>query len=72
MSYYSLEEQETVILYEPVTKQFVIYSTVPKHIKRLKNVAIASLLQDEKDSEGVTIAYRIKVKKLPNSYTFNR
>ncbi|MED3987433.1 hypothetical protein P4646_25940 [Peribacillus simplex] len=72
MAYYDLEEQETVIIYESATKLFDIYTTVPKHIKRLKNVAIATLIQDEKDSEGICITYHIKVEKLPNSYVFNR
>lgn len=72
MAYYDREEQETVIVYESATKLWDIYTTVPKHIKRLENVAIASVFNIETDSEGKTIALRVKVKKLPNSYTFNR
>ncbi|MBH0156166.1 hypothetical protein IHV10_07300 [Fictibacillus sp. 5RED26] len=72
MAYYSIEEQETVIRYDSITKQWDIYTTIPKHIKRLKNEAIATLLQEEKDSDGLTIAYRITIENLPNSYTFNR
>ncbi|PEC65617.1 hypothetical protein [Bacillus toyonensis] len=72
MAYYDKEEQETVIVFEPATNSWDIYTTVPKHIKRLKNDYIASVLQVEKDSEGKTIAVRVKVAKLPPSYTFNK
>ncbi|MDV5069582.1 hypothetical protein [Bacillus sp. W1] len=72
MAYYDKEEQETVIVYEQSSKLWDIYSTVPKHIKRLENSPIASVFKLEKDSEGKTIALRVKVAKLPSSYTFNR
>ncbi|RFU64671.1 hypothetical protein [Peribacillus glennii] len=72
MAYYDKEEQETVIIYDPSSKRWDIYTTVPKHIKRLENEAIASVFKVEKDSEGKTIAIRVKVKKLPSSYTFNK
>ncbi|AJH60071.1 hypothetical protein FOC75_29165 (plasmid) [Bacillus cereus] len=72
MPYYEKEEQETVIVYEQSSKLWDIYSTVPKHIKRLENSPIASVFKLEKDSEGKTIALRVKVAKLPSSYTFNR
>ncbi|ASZ20469.1 hypothetical protein M3641_27390 [Bacillus cereus] len=72
MAYYEKEEQETVIVYEHSSKLWDIYTTVPKHIKRLENSPIASVFRIEKDSEGKTIALRVKVAKLPSSYTFNR
>ncbi|TVX77816.1 hypothetical protein FQP34_22040 [Peribacillus simplex] len=72
MAYYDTEEQETVIIYEPATKLWDIYTTVPKHINRLKNDYIASISDMEKDAEGKTIGLRLKVGKLPSSYTFNR
>ncbi|HDR4595090.1 hypothetical protein BK720_21285 [Bacillus thuringiensis serovar brasilensis] len=72
MPYYEKEEQETVIVYEQSSKLWDIYSTVPKHIKRLENSPIASVFKLEKDSEDKTIALRVKVAKLPSSYTFNR
>lgn len=72
MAYYEKEEQETVIIYEPATNQWDIYTTVPKHIKRLKNDYIASVFHEEKDKEVKTIALRLKVEKLPSSYIFNR
>lgn len=72
MAYYDKEEQETVIVFEQSSKLWDIYSTVPKHIKRLENSPIASVFRIEKDSEGKTIALRVKVAKLPSSYTFNR
>lgn len=72
MAYYEKEEQETVIVYEHSSKLWDIYTTVPKHIKRLENSPIASVFRVEKDSEGKSIALRVKVAKLPFSYTFNR
>ncbi|AOZ89325.1 hypothetical protein BK049_11885 [Bacillus xiamenensis] len=72
MAYYEKDEQETVMIYEPSTRLWDIYTTVPKHINRLKNEAIASNSHMETDSEGKTIALRVKVEKLPSSYTFNR
>ncbi|MGG0176441.1 hypothetical protein [Gottfriedia acidiceleris] len=72
MDYYEREEQETVIIYEPATNQWDIYTNVPKHIKRLKNDYIATVLQEEKDSEGKTISLRFKTEKLPSSYIFNK
>lgn len=72
MSYYDKEEQETVIIYEPETKLWDIYTTVPKHINRLKNDYIATILDTETDGEGKTIALRLKIEKLPSSYVFNK
>lgn len=56
MPYYEKEEQETVIVYEQSSKLWDIYSTVPKHIKRLENSPIASVFKLEKI---------VKVKPLP-------
>ncbi|OOR17166.1 hypothetical protein [Bacillus cereus] len=72
MAYYEKEEQETVIVYEHSSQLWDIYTTVPKHIKRLENTSITSVFQVKKDSEDKTIAIRCKVVKLPSSYTFNR
>lgn len=72
MAYYEKDEQETIITYETATRQWDIYTTVPKHIKRLKKEDIARIFQEEIDKEGITIALRLKVNKLPSSYTFNR
>lgn len=72
MAYYDKEEQETVIIYEPETKLWDIYTTVPKHINRLKNDYIATVLDSETDSQGKTIALHVKLEKLPSSYLFNK
>ncbi|QWG53952.1 hypothetical protein EXW37_29970, partial (plasmid) [Bacillus mycoides] len=61
-----------VIVFEPATNLWDIYTNIPKHINRLKNDYIATVFQVETDSEGKTIALRIKTEKLPSSYTFNR
>ncbi|QDZ88742.1 hypothetical protein [Priestia megaterium] len=72
MAYYEKEEQETVIIYDPSSKLWDIYTTVPKHIKRLENEHIATVFNVEKDIEDKTIGLRMKVEKLPSSYIFNR
>lgn len=72
MAYYDKEEQETVIIYDPATKLWDIYTTIPKHINRLKTEAIATILEAETDREGKTIGLRLKMPKLPSSYVFNR
>ncbi|OJE39917.1 hypothetical protein BAQ49_02815 [Bacillus proteolyticus] len=72
MIYYDKEEQETVIVFEPATNLWDIYTNVPKHIKRLKNDYIASIFHEEKESEGKTIAIHLKIEKLPSSYIFNK
>ncbi|WP_338782486.1 hypothetical protein [Metabacillus sp. FJAT-52054] len=72
MAYYDKEEQETVIVYEPGTNLWNIHTTVPKHIKRLKKDYIASISQEEIDGEGKTIGLRLKIKKLPSSFIFNK
>lgn len=72
MAYYEKEEQETVILYDPSSKLWDIYTTVPKHIKRLETAHIATVFKIETDLEGKTIGLRVKVAKLPSSYIFNR
>lgn len=35
MSYYSREEQETVLVYDPIGRNWRVYSTYPPHIRRL-------------------------------------
>jgi hypothetical protein len=69
---YSTDEQETVITYETVTREFVIYSTVPKHIRRLsKKMSMFELVRVDNDSEGNPIALQVKGKKLPPASVFN-
>lgn len=72
MSFYSTDEQETNINYESLTREYSIYTTVPKHIRRLeKKSSMFEVIRVDKDSEGVTIAYHVKGKKLPPAGTFN-
>jgi hypothetical protein len=72
MSFYSTEEQETNINYESYTREYTIYTTVPKHIRRLeKKYSMFEIVRVDKDSEGVTIALQVKGKKLPPASTFN-
>ena len=70
--YYSNEEQETNINYDGITKTYLIYSTVPKHIKRLEKLPYVAIRDIEKDPEGLTIGITLLFKKLPSASTFNK
>ncbi|MED3562554.1 hypothetical protein [Bacillus xiapuensis] len=77
MAYYQIEEQETTTVYDSVKKVFNIYTTVPKHIRRLelytqKNGAILEKMTPYFDSEGKTIALQLFLKKLPSASLFNQ
>lgn len=69
---YKLEEQETVIVYDNFDRTYDIYTTVPKHVRRLlKKYPISQFRIYNTDDEGNPMAVRIKVSKLPPASTFN-
>lgn len=49
---YSYDEQETTLVYGGVTKEWYVYSSVPKHIRKLKELTVLNVLETEAD--GVT------------------
>jgi hypothetical protein len=69
---YPIIEQETTIVYEAETKLYTIYTTVPKHIRRIqKKASMFELLDHEVDSKGEHIALKVRGRKLPPASTFN-
>lgn len=69
---YPLTEQETTIVYDHFAKEYTIYTTVPKHIRRLqKKGPMFELLDYELDSKGEHLAIKVRGPKLPPASTFN-
>ncbi|MDA1679468.1 hypothetical protein [Bacillus cereus group sp. TH152-1LC] len=44
---YSREEQETILNFDNSTGQWNVYSTVPKHIRKLSNLCELQTLEEE-------------------------
>ena len=44
---YSREEQETTLVFDNSTGQWMVYSTVPKHIRKLTNLCELKTLEEE-------------------------
>lgn len=70
--YYQSDEQETTINFEPITKSFRIYTSVPKHIRRLENLPYVAIRDVENDSEDKCIGAVFIFDKLPNASIFNK
>ncbi|MFI8492204.1 hypothetical protein ACIGC1_04725 [Peribacillus butanolivorans] len=46
---YSREEQETSLVFDNSTGKWTVYSTVPKHIRKLSNLTELIVLESEDD-----------------------
>nr|WP_311315164.1 MULTISPECIES: hypothetical protein [unclassified Bacillus (in: firmicutes)] len=46
---YSREEQETSLVFDNSTGEWAVYSTVPKHIRKLSNLTELIVLESEDD-----------------------
>lgn len=46
---YSIEEQETVAVFDNKTKKWSVYSTVPKHIRKLLEITEVEVVEMESD-----------------------
>ncbi len=57
---YSREEQETTMVFDNSTGQWSVYSTVPKHIRKLNNLCELKTLEEE---DGRPIAVKGFFKK---------
>jgi len=44
---YSREEQETTLIFDYSTGEWMVYSTVPKHIRKLTNLCELKTLEEE-------------------------
>ncbi|MED3036046.1 hypothetical protein CBR56_25280 [Bacillus thuringiensis] len=51
---YPREEQETTLVFETSTGQRMVYSTVPKHIRKLSNLCELQTLEDE-DGQPIAV-----------------
>lgn len=66
---YSREEQETTLVYETLTGEWKVYSTVPKHMRKLANLTELNVLETELDDttpkavSGVLTDKQVSMKK---------
>lgn len=65
---YPREEQETTLVFERSTGQWNVYSTVPKHIRKLSNLCELQTLEEEKGQpiavKGVLDEKQVSMKKI--------
>ncbi|MEX0417739.1 hypothetical protein [Bacillus sp. C30] len=52
---YPREEQETTLVFDNSTKEWMVYSTVPKHIQKLSNLCELQTLEED---DGQVIAVK--------------
>jgi hypothetical protein len=64
---YSREEQETTLVFDNSTGVWSVYSTVPKHIRKLSNLTELLVLESENDRpiavKGVLTEKQVSMKK---------
>ncbi|PEQ33398.1 hypothetical protein CN467_22055 [Bacillus cereus] len=51
---YPREEQETTLVFDNSTKEWMVYSTVPKHIRKLSNLCELQTLEEE-DGQSIAV-----------------
>ncbi|PEU82144.1 hypothetical protein CN386_08015 [Bacillus cereus] len=51
---YPREEQETTLVFDNSTKEWMVYSTVPKHIRKLSNLCELQALEEE-DGQQIAV-----------------
>ena len=65
---YSREEQETILNFDNSTGEWNVYSTVPKHIRKLSNLCELETLEEEDGRptavKGVLQEKQVTMKKL--------
>jgi hypothetical protein len=66
---YSREEQETSLVFDNSTGEWTVYSTVPKHIRKLSNLAELFVLESEDDRpiavRGNLLEKQVSMKNVP-------
>lgn len=64
---YSREEQETSLVFDNSTGKWTVYSTVPKHIRKLANLTELIVLESENDRtiavRGILTEKQVSMKK---------
>ena len=65
---YSIEEQETVLVFDNKTGQWSVYSTVPKHIRKLFKITDLKVVETESDRpiavKGLLEEKQVSMKKI--------
>lgn len=65
---YPREEQETTLVFDNSTKEWMVYSTVPKHIRKLSNLCELQTLEEEDGQpiavKGVLDEKQVSMKKV--------
>jgi len=67
---YSREEQETILNFDGLTNEWHVYSTVPKHMRKLKELTVLSVLETEVDGitpkavSGILTEKQVSMKKI--------
>jgi len=65
---YPREEQETTLVFDNSTKEWMVYSTVPKHIRKLSNLCELQTLEEEDGQpiaiKGVLDEKQVSMKKI--------
>jgi len=65
---YPREEQETTLVFETSTGKWSVYSTVPKHIRKLSNLCELQTLEEEDGQQiavkGVLDEKQVSMKKI--------
>jgi len=68
---YSREEQETTLVFDGLTGEWDVYSTVPKHIRKLQRLTTLTVLETEADGitpkavRGKLTEKQVVMKKVP-------
>ncbi|WP_260286751.1 hypothetical protein [Peribacillus aracenensis] len=66
---YSREEQETSLVFDNSTGKWTVYSTVPKHIRKLANITELFVLEYEDDRpiavRGTLLEKQVSMKNVP-------
>jgi len=60
---YPREEQETTLVFDNSTKEWMVYSTVPKHIRKLSNLCELQTLEEE-DRQPIAVKGVLKEKQV--------
>ncbi|QOS90236.1 hypothetical protein [Peribacillus sp. JNUCC41] len=64
---YSREEQETSLVFDNSTGEWTVYSTVPKHIRKLSNLTELNVIESEDDRpiavKGTLTEKQVSMKK---------
>ncbi|MBK3312538.1 MULTISPECIES: hypothetical protein [Bacillales] len=60
---YPREEQETTLVFDNSTKEWMVYSTVPKHIRKLSNLCELQTLEEE-DGRPIAVKGALQEKQV--------